>query len=76
MPGPTWESPIKGYFRPKDITAMKPRKVDLATYNGVKSRAKDIYDQLESGNMPCDDPWPQEKVATFKQWMDAGMPEK
>jgi len=42
----------------------------------VKSRAKDIYDQVFSGEMPCDKPWPEEKVTTFKQWMDSGMPEK
>ena len=76
MPGPTWENPIKGYFRAKDINAMKSRKVDLATYNGVTSRIKDIWDQLSSGAMPCDAPWPQEKLDTFKQWKDSGAPEK
>jgi hypothetical protein len=55
---------------------MKPRKVDLATYAGVKSQIEKIWKELSSGNMPCDAPWPKEKLDTFEQWKDSGAPEK
>jgi hypothetical protein len=29
---------------------------------------------VADGSMPPDEPWPVERVALFKQWMDAGCP--
>ena len=34
-----------------------------------------ILERLTEGEMPCDAPWPEEKVATFRSWVDAGTPE-
>ena len=47
---------------------------DLASYEDVKAHAENIYDRLADGSMPCDEPWPEEQVQRFKDWMDAGTP--
>ena len=47
---------------------------DLASYEDVKEHAESIYDRLADGSMPCDDPWPDERVQRFRDWIDAGMP--
>ena len=28
--------------------------------------------RIEDGSMPCDEPWPEERLALFKRWMDEG----
>jgi len=55
------------------VEAMKSFGLDLSSYDDVKANADAIYSRLEDGSMPCDDPWPKEQVARFKQWMDDGM---
>ena len=65
---------IRPLFRDEpDVEAMKSFGLDLSSYADVKANAEAIYSRLEDGSMPCDDPWPKEQVATFKQWMDDGM---
>ncbi len=68
---------IQPLFRDKDIQAMRPRGLDLSSYQGVKGNASDIYRVLAHPTliltMPCDGPWPADWVATFKMWMDQGM---
>jgi len=56
-----------------DIMAMKRYGLDLSSHEEVKEKAKEIYETLEDGSMPCDNPWPQDHVALFKRWMDEGM---
>ena len=75
MARPTWNNPINSYFRQSDIDAMKPQGIDLGNYNDVKRRAKDIYARLADKSMPCDGPWPDDRIATFKEWVDSGTPE-
>jgi hypothetical protein len=29
---------------------------------------------LEIGSMPCDGPWPEERVGLFRKWLDADCP--
>jgi hypothetical protein len=48
---------------------------DLWNYEEVRDHAEDILDRLEEGDMPCDAPWSDEHVETFRAWMDAGMDE-
>jgi len=48
--------------------------LDLSSYEDVKGHADAIYTRLSDGSMPCDSPWPDEQVARFKAWMDAGTP--
>ena len=52
---------------------MQGYGLDLSSYEDVKARATEIYETLENGSMPCDDPWPKERLELFKQWMDNGM---
>jgi len=76
MTGPTWEYPIKSFFRQFDIDSMIDMGINLGDYNSVKQHAGAIHERTSAGDMPCDEPWPSDRVATFKQWMDAGSPEK
>ena len=65
---------IRPLFRDTpDVDSMKDYGLDLSSYEQVKAQAAKIYQMLEDGSMPCDGPWPSNKVALFKQWMDEGM---
>jgi hypothetical protein len=65
---------IRPLFRDSpDVEAMKSFGMDLSSYADVKENADAIHSRLEDGSMPCDDPWPKEQIAKFKQWMDDGM---
>ena len=71
---PTWENMIKGLFNDVDIACMKRRGLDLSSFQDVKANAQGIHDAVSRGFMPPGSPWPASKVATFKQWIDAGAP--
>jgi hypothetical protein len=60
-------------FRESDIAAMR-WALDLSSYADVKEQADEIYQRLSDGSMPCDSPWPEDRVARFKAWIDAGTP--
>jgi hypothetical protein len=50
---------------------------DLWSYDDVKNNADDIYDAVSNKRMPpappkADGPWSQEKIDTFKEWVDGG----
>ena len=47
---------------------------DLWSHDDVSSHADAILGRLEAGTMPCDGAWPAERVAVFRQWIDAGKP--
>ena len=64
---------IRPLFRERDIGSMM-RHFDLSDYDQVRANAEPIYAVLSAGRMPCDGAWPQDRVALFKQWMDAGYP--
>jgi hypothetical protein len=65
---------IRPLFRDDpDVEAMKAFGIDLSSYDEVKQHAAVIYERVADGSMPCDDPWPKEQVAQFKQWMEEGM---
>lgn len=66
---------IRPLFRDSpDVDSMKDYGLDLSSYEEVKARASEIYARLEDKSMPCDEPWPEERLAFFKQWMSGGMP--
>lgn len=69
----TFESGIRQLFRADDAEAMS-WAFDLASYEDVKENAEAIYERLSDGSMPCDEPWPDEQVRLFRDWIDAGMP--
>lgn len=72
---PTYLGNIRFFFRPQDIACMKPRGIDLSTYNGVKSHATNIYIQTKSGSMPLGGPrWSANRVQTFMNWITDKFP--
>lgn len=65
---------IRPLFRDSpDVDSMQAYGLDLSSYNDVKTQAEGIYKVLLDKSMPCDEPWPDDRVALFKQWMDEGM---
>jgi hypothetical protein len=47
---------------------------DLWKYDDVKDNAAAILERLSDGDMPCDGAWPDDQVAVFKRWVEAGTP--
>jgi hypothetical protein len=65
---------IRPLFRDTpDVDSMKDYGLDLSSFTDVKAQAEDIYSRVLDGSVPCDEPWPKERIALFKQWMDEGM---
>lgn len=65
---------IRPLFRDDpDVETMISMGLDLSSYAHVKAKAKLILSRLEEGTMPCDEPWPSERIALFRQWMNEGM---
>lgn len=65
---------IKPLFRDSDVKAME-WAFDLHSYADVKEHASDILNRIGDGSMPCDAPWPEDRIATFRRWIDSGMAE-
>jgi hypothetical protein len=70
---PSFARDIRVLFRDSDVDHMK-FAFNLSEYADVKTNAEGIYDRLADGSMPCDGPWPADRLAIFKDWMDAGSP--
>lgn len=69
----SFEEDIDPLFREKDIEEMKDvAGFDLSDYDDVRENAEPIYVRLDDGTMPCDGPWPEEDVETFRRWIDQG----
>jgi hypothetical protein len=68
-----FESDIRPLFREKDVQSMSA-KFDLSSYDDVKASAQPILTAVAGGSMPCDGAWPAERVALFREWVDAGCP--
>ena len=68
-----YERDIRPLFREKDISSMS-RAFDLASYSDVRANADGILARVTDGSMPCDGPWPQDRVEVFRRWVDAGCP--
>ena len=65
---------IRPLFRDTpDVDTMQSIGLDLSSYDDVKQNAPGIHARVADGSMPCDEPWPNERVALFKRWMDEGM---
>ena len=69
---PSFEDDIKPLFRQKDQRSMKS-SFDLWAYEDVKANATAILEVVEAGDMPCDGAWPEDQVALFRRWTEAGM---
>ena len=67
-----FDEDIKPLFREEDRQRMD-WAFDLWDYEAVKENSDTILERLEAGDMPCDGAWPDEDVAKFRAWIDAGM---
>ena len=67
----SFERDIKPLFRDSDRAAMR-KAFDLWSATDVATHGHAIAARLRDGSMPCDGPWPAERVATFTSWLDAG----
>jgi hypothetical protein len=67
----SFERDIKPLFRDSDRAAMR-KAFDLWSATDVATHGDAIAGRLRDGSMPCDGPWPAERVATFTSWLDAG----
>ena len=59
---PTFAADNRPLFRDSDIEEMS-WSFDLASYDEVRANAEAIYERLSDGSMPCDGPWPDERVS-------------
>ncbi len=69
---PSFERDIRPLFREDDREAMD-FAFDLHSFEDVRANAGAILERLEDGSMPCDGEWPEEQVARFRAWIDAGL---
>ena len=70
---PSFARDIQPLFRARDRASMS-FAFDLWGYNDVSTHAQHILERLSSGTMPCDENWPDEQIAQFRRWVEAGMP--
>ncbi len=65
---------IKPLFREGDRESMK-MAFDLWSHDDVAANSDPILGRLRDGSMPCDGAWPEEQVALFQRWIEAGTPD-
>jgi hypothetical protein len=73
---PYWELHILPMFRLIDHNHMTSF-FNLLDYDAVVTNKDDINDALSANSMPpasTGGPWPEEWIALFKRWTDAGCP--
>jgi hypothetical protein len=70
---PSFAQDIRPLFRGSDIQRMR-FAFDLGQYQDVARNADAIAARLSDGSMPCDGPWPEERVALFREWISEGCP--
>lgn len=72
---PSFELDLKPLFRETDrATMLSVANFDLWKRDDVATNSQAILERLLDGSMPCDRPWPTERVDVFRRWMDADMP--
>lgn len=70
----SFEAHIKPLFRAQDRNSMR-FAFDLWSYEDVRTHAPAILERLHSGTMPCDTPWPPDRIAVFQRWIEMAMAE-
>ena len=70
----SFELDLQDLFSDRDREAML-LQFDLWDLEDVREFAQPILRQLEIGRMPCYEPWPAERVALFRRWVEGGMAE-
>lgn len=69
----SFERQIKPLFRDRDRQSMK-WAFDLWSHDDVARNSDAILARLRAGTMPCDGAWPDEQIAVFQHWVEAGTP--
>jgi hypothetical protein len=69
----SFERDIKPLFREGDGQSMK-WAFDLWSYDDVAGNSSAILERLRDGTMPCDGAWPEDQIAVFQAWIEAGSP--
>jgi hypothetical protein len=71
----SFERDIRPLFRERDRGAMlSVAQFDLWARDDVAQHSNAILERLENGSMPCDEAWPDDRVARFRRWVDDGKP--
>jgi hypothetical protein len=65
---------VRRLFRENDREEML-WAFDLWSSEDVRQQRDLILERLESGDMPCDDRWPDEHIELFRRWIEAGAPD-
>jgi hypothetical protein len=69
----SFERDIKPLFREGDRQSMK-WAFDLWSHDDVAQNSEAILGRLRDGTMPCDSAWPDQRIAVFQDWVEAGKP--
>ena len=69
----SFELHIRPLFREGDRQSMK-WAFDLWSHDDVTRNSDAILERLRNGTMPCDGAWPDEQIALFQGWVEAGTP--
>ena len=81
--GLSYATDISPKFRANDIACMRGFGVPLADAGWMCSaaaaygfpdhgNARHVFDYLKSRRMPPGAPWPDDWIAAYQEWMDAG----
>jgi hypothetical protein len=70
----SFSSDIKPLFRQSDRDAMRSA-FDLWSADDVRAHGSAIAHRLRDGSMPCDGPWPPDRVDLFEQWLGGAVSE-
>jgi hypothetical protein len=71
---PGFASDIRPLFRDSDRDSMA-WAFDLWSHDDVAVHGEEIAERLKDGSMPCDEPWPEERVGLFERWLEHGRSE-
>ena len=69
----SFDEDIKPLFRERDRGSMLS-SFDLWSHDDVVQWSDAILARLRDGSMPCDGAWPDDRVALFEDWVEAGKP--
>jgi hypothetical protein len=74
VPVPHFTKDIRPLFHKRDVEQMKSiAGFDLSNFNDVRKHAGRVFLRLSTKTMPPNKPWPNNRIAKFKEWMDGGM---
>jgi hypothetical protein len=70
----TFSHDISPLFGPHDISCMVPHGVLLnnSDWMCTPANAQKVYAAVAAKRMPPGQPWPPDRLALFKAWMDGG----